>query len=84
MRALPTGPWVDAAPGLADAPAETGWRLLPGTVEHGFTHFRLQLALAAGRGTGHEPGEWWPIEELDGAGLPTVFRRAAKALRSGR
>jgi A/G-specific adenine glycosylase len=84
MLALPTGPWTDAPPGLADAPAEAEWRMLPGTVEHGFTHFRLQLALAVGRGTGHEPGEWWPIARLDGAGLPTVFRRAAEALRSGR
>ncbi|WP_375403586.1 A/G-specific adenine glycosylase [uncultured Sphingomonas sp.] len=84
MRALPTGPWTDEPPGLADAPGGTGWRLLPATVEHGFTHFRLQLALAVGEGSGHEPGEWWPIAELDGAGLPTVFRRAAEALRSGR
>ncbi len=84
MLALPTGPWTDAAPGLADAPAAVGWWTLPETVEHGFTHFRLQLALAAGRGTGHERGEWWPIARLDGAGLPTVFRRAAEALRSGR
>ena len=84
MRALPTGPWADDPPGLAGAPAEIDWWLLPGTVEHGFTHFRLQLALAVGMGTGHEEGEWWPIAELDGAGLPTVFRRAAEASRSGR
>ena len=84
MRALPTGPWVDAPPGLEGAPGGTDWRLLPGTVEHGFTHFRLQLALAVGRGTGHEEGEWWPVDELDGAGLPTVFARAAEAMRTAR
>ncbi|PAX07411.1 A/G-specific adenine glycosylase [Sphingomonas lenta] len=84
MRALPTGPWEAEPPGLAGAPAETPWRLLPDSVEHGFTHFRLTLALAAGEGTGHEAGEWWPIDDLAGAGLPTVFARAAEALRRGR
>jgi A/G-specific adenine glycosylase len=84
MRALPTGPWTDEAPGLEGAPANTDWRLLPDAVEHGFTHFRLRLALAAGRGTGEEAGEWWPIDELERAGLPTVFRRAAEAVRRGR
>ncbi|HEX8387599.1 MAG TPA: A/G-specific adenine glycosylase [Sphingomonas sp.] len=84
MRALPTGPWTDEAPGLEGAPTTADWRLLPDPVEHGFTHFRLRLALAAGRGTGEEAGEWWPIDELERAGLPTVFRRAAEALRRGR
>lgn len=84
MRALPTGPWEAEPPGLAAAPAETDWRTLPDTVEHGFTHFRLQLALAVGEGSGHEAGEWWPVDELAQAGLPTVFRRAAEALRRGR
>ena len=84
MRALPTGPWEADPPGLADAPADTEWRVLSASAEHGFTHFRLQLALAVGRGTGQEPGEWWPVDELDAAGLPTVFRRAAEMLRRGR
>ncbi|WP_375426966.1 A/G-specific adenine glycosylase [uncultured Sphingomonas sp.] len=84
MLALPTGPWAQEPPGFANAPGATGWRMLPNTVEHGFTHFRLRLALAVGSGAGHEEGEWWPIAALDGAGLPTVFRRAAEALRSGR
>lgn len=84
MRALPTGPWEAEPPGLAGAPAQVAWRLLPDSVEHGFTHFRLSLALAAGEGTGEEAGEWWPIEDLGEAGLPTVFARAAEALRRSR
>ncbi len=80
MRALPTGPWVDAAPGLADAPAGADWRLLPQMVAHGFTHFDLTLALAVGRGTPHEAGEWWPVADLAAAGLPTVFAKAARAI----
>ena len=84
MRALPTGPWEARPPGLVSAPADVRWRVLPGSVEHGFTHFRLELALAVGSGDGHEVGEWWPIDELEKAGLPTVFRAAAEALRRDR
>ncbi|MGN6375895.1 MAG: A/G-specific adenine glycosylase, partial [Sphingomonas sp.] len=64
MRALPTGPWAEAAPGLAEAPAALDWRLLDMTVTHVFTHFRLDLALAVADGAGHGgpvDGEWWPL-----------------------
>lgn len=80
MRALPTGPWQALPPGLADAPAPAAWRLLEDTATHGFTHFNLQLALAAAEAGEHEtpPGEWWPIAEIESAGLPTVFAKAAR------
>ena len=85
MRALPTGPWVDAPPGLADAPVAADWQIGAETVAHGFTHFELQLALATAQGEAHEPapetGEWWPLDRLDEAGLPTVFARGAAVLR---
>ncbi|MEN2786425.1 A/G-specific adenine glycosylase [Sphingomonas qilianensis] len=83
MRALPTGPWADAAPGLADPPTAADWRLLGGTVAHVFTHFRLELALAVGVLDRHSnAGEWWPVAELDSAGLPTVFAKAGAAIRA--
>jgi len=80
MRALPTGPWSDSPPGLEGAPADAAWHLLDATAAHGFTHFNLQLALAVAEAGGHEtpPGEWWPIAELDAAGLPTLFAKAAR------
>ncbi|RYD45962.1 MAG: A/G-specific adenine glycosylase, partial [Sphingomonadales bacterium] len=80
MRALPTGPWQALPSGLADAPAPAAWRLLEDTATHGFTHFNLQLALAAAEAGEHEtpPGEWWPIAEIESAGLPTVFAKAAR------
>ena len=87
MRALPTGAWSDAPPGLVDAPAPAGWRLLDMTVAHGFTHFDLQLALAMADAGAHQPagvGEWWPVDALDSAGLPTVFAKAAMRMRSER
>ena len=86
MRALPTGPWVEQAPMLADAPVDTAWRMLSHTVCHVFTHFRLELALAVGRVEGHSSiganvGEWWPIADIESAGLPTVFAKAAVEIR---
>lgn len=85
MRALPTGPWEATTPGLADAPSAAAWRLLPARVTHVFTHFRLELALAVADGDGHQAGaqaEWWPIDDLESAGLPTVFAKAASMIGS--
>jgi A/G-specific adenine glycosylase len=84
MRALPTGPWADAAPGFADAPAQADWRMLDTGVAHGFTHFDLDLSLAVAEVEAHQPTteshEWWPVDRLDTAGLPTVFAKAALAI----
>ena len=83
MRALPTGPWVDSPPGLADPPLAAGWTTLEATVLHGFTHFDLQLALAAARVERHAAPDaaiWWPIESLGEAGLPTIFAKAARKI----
>nr|WP_088334081.1 A/G-specific adenine glycosylase [Sphingomonas mucosissima] len=83
MRALPTGPWEATAPGLAEAPAGADWTLLNHVVGHGFTHFTLELALAVARCDAHSAlaeGEWWPVDDLASAGLPTVFAKAAKAI----
>lgn len=82
MRALPTGPWADTPPVLEGAPARSNWQMLPGSVAHVFTHFRLELALAIGQARGHsEPDAWWPVAELESAGLPTVFAKAAAEIR---
>ena len=81
MRALPTGPWEASPPGLADAPVAAEWRMLDGRVRHGFTHFNLDVALAAAIIPAHTvapEGEWWPIADIEAAGLPTVFAKAAR------
>jgi len=81
MRALPTGPWAEAPPGLDGAPAQADWRLYNQGVSHGFTHFTLDLALAvADDHHGPVTGEWWQIDRLDKAGLPTVFMKAARLM----
>jgi A/G-specific adenine glycosylase len=81
MRALPTGPWADSPPGLAGAPLAADWRPLDAGVRHGFTHFNLDVALAAATIAAHRDapeGGWWPIAAIEAAGLPTVFAKAAR------
>jgi A/G-specific adenine glycosylase len=78
MRALPSGAWTAADPGFADAPISAEWQDF-GNVAHVFTHFTLDLRVAgaiAPPGTKLD-GEWWPIERIEEAGLPTLFARAA-------
>ncbi|ATE65903.1 A/G-specific adenine glycosylase [Rhizorhabdus dicambivorans] len=77
MRALPTGPWTDADPGLAEAPAKADW-VEAGSVDHVFTHFALRLRVVTTRKPAPlNEGEWWPIARIEEAGLPTLFARAA-------
>ncbi|QTH23490.1 A/G-specific adenine glycosylase [Rhizorhabdus wittichii] len=77
MRALPSGPWTDEDPGLADAPVDAPWREA-GSVDHVFTHFALRLrVVTAVQPLRANDGEWWPIDEIEQAGLPTLFARAA-------
>ncbi len=86
MRALPTGPWQETPPGLRASPLPGArWALTGGAIRHVFTHFRLELALAIAVADGHlgpQLGEWWPIAELESAGLPTVFAKAARIRRA--
>lgn len=87
MRALPTGEWLAERPGLADAPLPADWQLLNTAVTHGFTHFNLECALASATIEAHAgaaDGEWWPIAEIESAGLPTVFAKAARAFGRSR
>lgn len=78
MRALPTGPWATDDPGLAGAPADVQWREV-GTGRHVFTHFALDYrVMAASVSSRSNAGEWWPVAEMETAGLPTLFARAAR------
>jgi len=66
MRALPGGDWTDACP------AESGIA----SVDHGFTHFDLTLTLVRREvPDAAAEGIWWPIADLDAAGLPTLYRK---------
>jgi A/G-specific adenine glycosylase len=73
MRALPGGEWTDA-PAVESGAGESGIV----SVDHGFTHFDLTLRLVR-RETADAATEgiWWPISDLDAAGLPTLYRKLA-------
>lgn len=75
MRALPGDGWSARCDG-SGAPAGD-WRHA-GVVRHGFTHFDLELAVLQSS-TAEPPadGEWWPLDRLQEAGLPTLFAKAA-------
>jgi A/G-specific adenine glycosylase len=80
MRALPDDGWNARQDGDGEAPLPGVWRA-GGLVRHTFTHFDLELGLAiyAGDKVGElGGGEWWPLEELETAGLPTLFAKAAR------
>ncbi len=73
MAALPGSEWTDALP-----TSETF-----AVVHHAFTHFSLDLFLER-RPKPVGDGWWHPLERLDEAGLPTLYRRAAElALAAG-
>ena len=83
MRALPSCAWTadGALPPVAGA-----WQPL-GEVGHVFTHFSLALTVSGlvldDTASFSLEGEWWPIDRLAEAGLPTLFTKAAKAALKG-
>lgn len=82
MRALPDDGWSARADGDGEAPLFGTWNSA-GRVGHVFTHFSLELNLAVYLGDQYDSlpsheGEWWPLDRLDEAGLPTLFAKAAQ------
>jgi A/G-specific adenine glycosylase len=82
MRALPDDGWSAAGNGADDPPLAGDWTSA-GTVRHSFTHFDLDLQLMVYSGPDWDSlvpneGEWWAIDRLDEAGLPTLFAKAAR------
>lgn len=77
MRALPDDGWSARGDGCGAPGAVLG------VVRHGFTHFDLELEVVAG-GESCGGGEWWPLADLDSAGLPTLFAKAALVAVAGR
>ena len=84
MRALPTSNWVASEPDYLP-PVSGQWTRLRAPVSHVFTHFSLTIEMEWMRAErdcmASEAGEWWPIEQIEAAGLPTLFSKAAKAIR---
>jgi A/G-specific adenine glycosylase len=86
MIELPSTPWRAApwtiAEAIAAAPAVAEWTALPGVVEHGFTHFRLELALLAGETTAPPEGIWAPPNKFGDYALPTLTKKLVRYAQS--
>jgi len=80
MTEIPSTPWRATpwsfAEALRAAPAAVAWSPLPGTVRHGFTHFRLELEVVAGNGVAD--GVWSPVEQFGDHALPTLMKKVAR------
>ena len=75
MPSLPGSEWSD------QPEPTTGAEL--GRIRHVFTHFSLDLRIERRSAVdGH--GWWQPIDSLEHAGLPTLYRRAVDVVLSGR
>ncbi len=82
MRSLPDDGWNASGGGALPPPLAGPWQAAS-EVSHGFTHFELALSVQVYSGgdwasLDSQPGEWWPLDQLDAAGLPTVFVKAAQ------
>lgn len=82
MIEIPSTPWrerpwrLDEA--IAAAPAAVTWSPVSGLVTHGFTHFRLELTILAGRSAGGEEGLWSPLARLGEHALPSLFKKLVR------
>jgi A/G-specific adenine glycosylase len=88
MMQPPLGPWGEDFPSTAEAmtqaPFKACWKKRAGMVEHGFTHFQLEIevyvaevdaAKLVGRvRPRHGEGERW-VRDLSTAALPTVMKK---------
>ncbi len=80
MRSLPDDGWHSGGNGDATAPIDGEWERL-GLVRHMFTHFSLEMSVLKTTAPGDpaaRSGRWWSITEIDDAGLPTLFAKAAR------
>ncbi|GGC25035.1 A/G-specific adenine glycosylase [Novosphingobium marinum] len=85
MRAFPDDGWHAGEDGSGEPPLPGDWQPA-GRVQHGFTHFALELALMTlhTRAQPEGDGEWWPVADIGNAGLPTLFAKAARLALSQR
>lgn len=89
MRAPPDDGWRAAGDGDGKPPVAGDWQAVDGKVTHVFTHFSLTLSVMRLRSeidsAALSDGEWWPLAEIEAAGLPTLFAKVARlAMANGR
>ena len=82
MRALPDDGWAAGNDGDATPPIAGRWRVHDNVIQHGFTHFSLEVDLAVYQdekiATDGDREIWWPLDNIAEAGLPTLYAKAVK------
>jgi A/G-specific adenine glycosylase len=84
MMEVPSTEWREAAwtehATRTAAPLQGRWAPLPGIVEHGFTHFRLELSVMTARvaNGANVPGVWCAPGRLADYALPTVMKKIVR------
>ena len=84
MIELPTTPWRaepwDMAEAMVHAPQPLQWEALPEPVRHGFTHFEIELMVAAAetKGDGDPSDIWCPPSRFSDYALPTLTRKLVR------
>ena len=87
MIELPTTPWRaepwDLAEATAHAPQESRWQALPEPVRHGFTHFEIELVIAAAEAESTDGGTqgddiWCHPSRFSDHALPTLTRKLVR------
>ena len=85
MIELPTTPWRDEPWSLAEAsahaPLPLPWQALPEPVRHGFTHFEIELQVAAAETESDSVEEdeiWCPPSRFAEHALPTLTRKLVR------
>ncbi|MEK9796289.1 MAG: A/G-specific adenine glycosylase [Alphaproteobacteria bacterium] len=80
MMEVPSTPWEERADFHDAPPLDADWRELPGFVEHGFTHLRLQLKVMAARVDARKAtfGVWVLPEKFGDHALPTLTRKIVR------
>ncbi len=85
MRALPDDGWTVAGDGHRKPPVSGKWDIHQNIVQHSFTHFSLEVDLAIYKGGDQSDKPaidtsdniWWPVNQLEDAGLATLYKKAA-------
>ena len=88
MMEVPGSDWIDATEPML--PLVPDGAVLPGTVEHAFTHFHLRVRVVVVAKTADVDGlieelsrnkkgaTWAPIEDLNRFALPTIMKKIAR------
>jgi len=78
MLELPSSPWGNGRP---RPPYPANWKKIPGTIEHAFSHFDLELRILkaeVSRAPQGADGFWMKKKRLLGAGFPSVMKKAIR------